>query len=60
VWVDRDDHSKVDARELYDHQADPQEDVNIANLAENAALVARLMGQWKAGWKGAVPPGTRR
>ena len=55
VWVGRDDHTKVDAIELYDHQTDPQENENIANRPENAALVETLMTQWKAGWRGAVP-----
>jgi len=56
VWVGRADHDNVDAIELYDHQVDPQENVNIANLPANAALVAKLMAQWHAGWKGALPP----
>ena len=47
VWVDRTDHSKVDATELYDHQTDPQENTNIANLPANAKLVQKLMAQWK-------------
>jgi arylsulfatase A-like enzyme len=59
VWVDRDDHSKVDATELYDHQTDPQENTNIANVPANAALVGRLMEQWKKGWQGARPGGAR-
>lgn len=52
-WVHRDDHSKLDATELYDHQTDPQENLNIAGDAKNAALVARLTQQWLAGWRGA-------
>ena len=52
-WVDRNDHTKVDAVELYDHQTDPQENVNIANAPENAELVARLTEQWQQGWRGA-------
>ncbi len=52
-WVDRQDHSRVDAVELYDHQADPQENVNIANAPENAELVQRLTEQWQRGWRGA-------
>lgn len=56
VWVDRNDHAKVDATELYDHQSDPQENTNIANDPANAALVAQLMTQWKMGWQGAKPP----
>ena len=56
VWVGRQDHSRIDAIELYDHIADPQEDTNIANLPANADLVKRLMEQWRQGWKGAKPP----
>jgi arylsulfatase A-like enzyme len=55
VWVNRKDHSKVDAIELYDHHTDPQENQNIANRPENAALVEKLMAQWKKGWPGAKP-----
>jgi arylsulfatase A-like enzyme len=57
-WVDRNDHSKIDAIELYDHQTDPQENINIAKLPANAALVERLTAQWRAGWRGALPTGT--
>lgn len=53
-WVDRDDHSKVEAVELYDHQTDPREDSNIAADSANQGLVERLAAQWRAGWKGAV------
>jgi arylsulfatase A-like enzyme len=41
-WVARDAHAKVIATELYDQQSDPQENVNIANDAKHAALVAKL------------------
>ena len=44
---------RVEAVELYDHQADPQENVNVAKAPANAALVARLMEQWREGWQGA-------
>jgi arylsulfatase A-like enzyme len=54
-WVQRDDHSKVDAVELYDHQADPQENTNIANDPANKALVEQLTRQWLAGWQGNQP-----
>ena len=53
VWVGRNDRSRVDAVELYDHQADPQENTNIASVPANAELVKRLMGQWREGWRGA-------
>jgi iduronate 2-sulfatase len=56
VWANRQDHTKVDATELYDHQTDPQENVNIVNAPASAALVKRLMEQWKKGWQGAKPP----
>ena len=59
VWVNNKVHSRVDAVELYDHQADPQENQNIAQRPENAALVRRLMAQWKEGWQGAMPQNSR-
>ena len=46
----------VGALELYDHQLDPQENVNIANRPENAELVKRLSAQLAAGWRAALPP----
>jgi iduronate 2-sulfatase len=52
-WVQRNDHTKVAAVELYDQQTDPQENVNIANDPKNAALVAKLTAQWEQGWRGA-------
>jgi len=53
VWVGRNDHTKVDAIELYDHQNDPQENANIAKDPANAELVGKLMEQWEKGWPGA-------
>ncbi len=53
LWVGRKDPTKVDARELYDHQNDPQENHNLANKPEQAELVQQLTTQWKAGWQGA-------
>lgn len=52
-WVQRNDHSKLAAVELYDHQTDPQENQNIAADPANAALVQELTQQWEAGWRGA-------
>jgi arylsulfatase A-like enzyme len=54
-WVNRADHTKLDAVELYDHQTDPQENTNVANNLENKALVETLTAQWLAGWQGAIP-----
>ena len=59
VWVGRQDHSRIEAIELYDHQTDPQENANVAKGPANAALVERLMEQWKKGWQGALPVGAR-
>ena len=55
VWASRDDHTKVDATELYDHLTDPQENTNLAKHAEQAATVEQLTAQWKKGWQGAKP-----
>ena len=55
VWVGRKDPTRVDAIELYDHQVDPQENINIAKKPENAGLVDQLLKQWRAGWRGALP-----
>ena len=53
VWVKISDHTQIDARELYDHQLDSQENVNLANDPAHAAVVEKLMVQWRAGWQGA-------
>jgi arylsulfatase A-like enzyme len=54
-WVNREDHANVAAVELYDHQADPLENQNLANRPENAALVKELAAKLNAGWKAARP-----
>ena len=41
--------------ELYDYDTDPNETVNIADLPENAALVAYLSERLHAGWRAALP-----
>ena len=56
VWVNKSDHTKVDATELYDHLTDPQENTNLSKHAEQAATVEQLMAQWKKGWQGSKPP----
>ncbi len=43
------------AEELYDHEVDPEENVNIAALPENAARAAELAAQLDAGWRVARP-----
>ena len=39
------------ARELYDHEHDPQENVNVAERTENKDLIAELTRQMQAGWQ---------
>jgi len=45
----RDKKGALVARELYDHETDPQENQNIADKPENAALVEQLARQLRAG-----------
>ena len=42
-------------RELYDHEVDPKENVNIANQTENTELVKKLARQLHEGWQKALP-----
>lgn len=51
VWKDyTDTKAKPIFFELYDHQSDPKETVNIAN--DNPNLVAQLLVQFNKGWMG--------
>ncbi len=52
-WIDRE--GKLVARELYDHQTDPEENQNLADRADQAQVLDQLARQFQAGWKGAVP-----
>jgi len=52
-WLPRNGGEPL-AVELYDHQADPQENVNVAARPENAELVPGLSKQLKAGWRAAI------
>jgi iduronate 2-sulfatase len=52
-WLRRDGSEA--ARELYDHQKDPREDVNVAERPENKALMKELTKQMQAGWQAARP-----
>lgn len=55
-WTPINDPKKVGGLELYDHESDPQENINIANLPENKELVKQLTTQLTAGWRAALPP----
>ena len=50
-WID----GRLIAREVYDHQIDPEENMNIANLPENEDLVRSLGSILNAGWWKALP-----
>jgi iduronate 2-sulfatase len=41
--------------ELYDHQTDPDENVNLAKQPEHAAKLKELLAQLHAGWQAATP-----
>lgn len=50
-WID----GRFVAREVYDHQVDPGENTNIAELPENEDLVRSLSSILDAGWWKALP-----
>ncbi|MBA4190396.1 MAG: iduronate sulfatase [Planctomycetaceae bacterium] len=54
-WRKRDGTGVV-ARELYDHQTDPNEDRNVAGDAANKTVLDQLTKQLAAGWKQNTPP----
>ncbi len=51
------DHTtrEVKARELYDHDKDPLENINAAEKPENAGIIKELSIQLNAGWQAACP-----
>ena len=57
IWQSVANPEQIIGVELYDHKTDPAENVNVAKLPENAALVQDLDRQLRAGWKAARPPG---
>jgi arylsulfatase A-like enzyme len=54
-WVRLGDPGEVVALELYDHEADPDENVNVAGDPARAEVVRRLTLELQAGWRGARP-----
>jgi arylsulfatase A-like enzyme len=54
-WADRDGKAAPVGVELYDHQSDPGENVNLANRPECKELAARLAARLHAGWREALP-----
>jgi len=55
LYTEWTDDGSVTARMLYDHQADPDENVNISERPENAALVTELSAALRRGWEAARP-----
>jgi len=54
-WCDRKDPEKVAAMELYDHEKDPGETVNVVGNPEYADIAKKLESQLDAGWRAARP-----
>lgn len=54
-WVAKINPKRVAGRELYDHETDPDENLNIANHPENKEVIASLSKRLNAGWRAAVP-----
>jgi len=46
---------EIVARELYDHEADPGENVNLAGRGDYASVLAELEAVREAGWRAAIP-----
>jgi len=52
-WTD--DEGALTARMLYDHELDADENRNIAELPDNADVVAEMAGLLEAGWRDCLP-----
>lgn len=55
LWQEDGNPDVIRGIELYDHQLDPAENVNIAGHPEQAELVAQLTQKLRAGWEAAQP-----
>lgn len=53
LWQASASPDEVQAVELYDHQTDPGETVNLAGSPEHAALVQELTRKLRLGWQAA-------
>jgi|GEM_PF-135056 len=45
--------------ELYDHQSDPDENINLAKQEDHADQIKQLSTQLSGGWEAALPPGIK-
>ncbi len=57
-WIVPGREDEWQAWELYDHETDPQENENLANLPEHAATVTALRKMLHEGWRGVRIPQT--
>lgn len=55
MWVEPGNIASIQGIELYDHETDPQENMNIAGNPKFAPLVSQLTNRWHGGWKAAGP-----
>ncbi len=55
VEWESEESGEIFATELYDHESDPGETVNIAEHEGNAELIQKLSQELKAGWKAHLP-----
>ena len=53
-WIRR--GGEVEARELYDHERDPKENVNLAVRKDHAETVRKLGTMLHEGWRASRPP----
>lgn len=56
AWINQ-ETGQLTASELYDHQTDPDENVNLAERPEYAETLAELEALRQAGWRAALPSG---
>ncbi len=54
-WDKENIKGEVTDRELYDHNFDPDENMNVAELTENSDIVNSLSDQLNKGWRYATP-----
>ena len=57
-WVENDTPQNSLALELYDHESDPGENVNVAQDPRYKAVVDELATKLQKGWRDALPPKT--
>ena len=54
-WDQSNTKGALTDRELYDHETDPDENINIAGFDDNAEIIITLSEQLDKGWRLAQP-----